>query len=91
MSGFYRFGDPGEDKIAHLNTGRKKFSRCTLARFEKDNPAHGESCGRMAIVLCDAPFCDRPVCKLHRTKHPTKPNTDYCPNHAHMATPERWK
>lgn len=85
MSGWYRFGDPGEDTIAHLNTGRKGSSDpCGAPRFEKDAPnlPFGDRCGRMSVALCDHPHCDLPICRLHRTKHPTKPNTDFCPKHS---------
>lgn len=85
MSGFYRFGDPGEDSVAHLNTGRKHYEKCAMPRFEKDNPALGEGCGRMSVALCDAPGCDKPICRLHRTEHPMKANTDYCPEHKALA------
>lgn len=83
MSGFYRFGDPGSDTVAHINTGRKASGdKCRFPRFEKDDPQLGNLCGRMSVALCDVPGCDRPMCKLHRTKHPTKANTDFCPDHA---------
>ena len=97
MSGFYRIGKPGEDIVAHINTGRKKTgARCASPRFDLDNPAHGELCGRISAALCDYPLdsfpshntlltCDRPMCEDHRTKHKTKPNTDYCTLHASEA------
>lgn len=87
MSGFYRIGAPGEDALVHLNTGRKPSGkRCEADRFEKDDPQIGESCGRQSVILCDGPGCDIPVCELHRTKHQTKPDTDYCPDHKELAT-----
>ena len=87
MSGWYRYGDPGEDTIAHINTGRKPSGeRCAMPRFGKDNPQWGDGCGRRSIALCDATGCDKPICELHRAKHPTKPNTDFCTQHASMAT-----
>ena len=83
MSGWYRYGDPGADTIAHINTGRRSSGqRCASRRFEKDNPKLGEICGRMSVALCDFPGCDQPMCELHRTKHATKPNTDFCPEHS---------
>ena len=86
MSGFYRLGNPGEDTIAHINTGRKPSGeKCRMPRFEKDNPQFGEICGRMSVALCDAPRCDKPMCERHRTRHATKPNTDYCTEHVEMA------
>jgi len=82
MSGFYRFGEPGADTIAHINTGRKPSgARCASPRFEKDNPEFGPMCGRISVALCDFPKCDKPMCRLHRTKHPILINTDYCPEH----------
>lgn len=84
---FYRYGNPGEDTWAHLNFGRKGGpSRCVSPRFEKDQAAISEMCGRMSVALCDATGCDKPMCELHRTKHNTKTNTDFCPNHKEMAT-----
>lgn len=81
MSGFYRMGKPGEDSIYHINTGRRSSGeRCASPRFEKDNP-QWEICGRMSVALCDFPRCDKPMCDLHRTKHSTKANTDFCPEH----------
>lgn len=86
MSGFYRWGDPGEDTIAHINTGRKSSgAKCVMPRFDKDDPRLGDLCGRMSVALCDALRCDKPMCKLHRTKHATKPNTDYCSDHKGLA------
>jgi hypothetical protein len=86
MSGFYRFGKPGEDTFVHLNTGRRSSgAQCAMPRFEQDNPQWGETCGRMSAALCDAPGCDAPMCALHRTKHVSKPNTDFCTHHAAMA------
>ncbi len=86
MSGFYRMGAPGEDAMVHLNTGRKSSGeKCASPRFEKDNSSFGAICGRMSVALCDAPRCDKPMCELHRTKHATKPNVDFCPEHAAMA------
>jgi len=82
MSGFYRWGDPGQDTFAHINTGRKSSGApCECPRFPQDNPEISPVCYRMSVALCDAPGCDRPMCKLHRTPHPTKPNTDFCPEH----------
>lgn len=90
MSGFYRYGAPGEDTVAHINTGRRASgAKCVMPRFEKDNPRFGEICGRMSVALCDAPKCDVPICELHRTKHQTKHNTDFCPDHAAMAKEDR--
>lgn len=82
MSGFYRYGAPGEDTVAHINTGRKSSgARCASPCFEKDNPKLGTICGRMSVALCDHPGCDAPMCALHRTRHATRLNTDFCPNH----------
>jgi len=91
MSGFYRVGEPGEDAIVHLNTGRRSSGpRCVMPRFPEDNPSYGEICGRLTVALCDhrvsppnaAPVtCDAAICELHRVKHLTEPNTDFCPDH----------
>lgn len=86
MSGFYRFGEPGEDTVAHINTGRRRTQVCAMPRFDADNPEYGEACGRMSVALCDSPGCDLPICRLHRTKHVTKANTDFCPHHKEAAT-----
>lgn len=98
MSGFYRMGDPGEDTVAHINTDRRNSgAKCRMPRFEKDDPQWGDLCGRMSVALCDAPLqpqptsmmqyttCDKPICELHRIKHVTKPNTDFCPDHKELA------
>ena len=86
---FYRFGDPGADTWIHLKLGRKARGpgngNCQAPKFPKDNPAIGESCARISVALCDAPGCDIPICELHRTKHPSKPDTDYCPDHKGLA------
>ena len=90
MSGFYRYGTPGQDTVAHINTGRRSSGeRCRMPRFPEDNPQFGDVCGRMSVALCDAVGCDKPICELHRTKHPTKPNTDFCPDHSQLANPQR--
>ncbi len=86
MSGFYRLGAPGSDMVAHINTGRRSSGeRCRMPRFELDDPKHGHMCGRMSIALCDAQNCDVPICELHRVKHSTKANTDFCTDHKDMA------
>ena len=86
MSGFYRLGEPGSDTVAHINTGRRSSGeKCAMPRFEKDNPQWGEMCGRMSVALCDGPFCDKPICGLHRTKHANRTNVDFCPEHKAMA------
>ena len=86
MSGFYRIGEPGQDMYAHINTGRRPSGkRCASPRFEKDDPKW-EICGRPSSALCDFPGCDKPMCDDHRTKHPTKVNTDFCPLHAGEGT-----
>lgn len=85
MSGFYRIGKPGEDGFVHLNTGRRSSGeRCASPRFEADDPKW-PICGRPSTALCDYPGCDKPMCEDHRTKDPSKPNTDYCPAHAASA------
>lgn len=90
MSGFYRYGDPGEDTMVHLNTGlRSSRERCRMPRFDKDDPRFGELCGRMSVILCDSKGCDIPCCALHRVKHPTKANTDFCLDHADQAEVEK--
>lgn len=92
MSGFYRYGSPGEDTTVHINTGRKSSGeKCAMPRFELDNPKLGSICGRMSVALCDGPAdnysrpsaitCDKPICELHRVRHATKPNTDFCLDH----------
>lgn len=85
MSGFYRYGDPGSDTIAHLNTGRKQYEKCRMPRFEKDDPKLGDVCGRLSVALCDSKGCDVPICNLHRVKHASKPNTDFCTTHKEEA------
>lgn len=86
MSGYYRFGKPGEDTIGHLNTGRKSSAeRCRMPRFPEDDPQWGDLCGRISIALCDAPACDIPICELHRTRHSVRANTDYCTTHKSLA------
>jgi hypothetical protein len=86
VSGFYRYGAPGKDTYVHLNTGRKASGApCVMDRFREDNQRLGSTCARMSIALCDAPGCDRPICELHRTKHQTKANTDFCLFHKEMA------
>ncbi len=82
MSGFYRFGQPGEDTVMHINTGRKSSGeKCRMPRFPEDNAQWGDLCGRRSVALCDSKGCDIPICELHRVRHITKPNTDYCSNH----------
>jgi hypothetical protein len=66
---------------------------CRARRFETDNPAHGDVCGRVGGKLCDAPVgenllgkpltCDMPLCPKHATSGGT--NIDYCPRHKHLA------
>lgn len=86
MSGYYRIGKPGEDMMAHLNFGgRRHAGSCTERRFPDDDVRYGQGCGRVSIALCDADGCDRPICDLHRTKHATKANTDYCSEHKALA------
>lgn len=86
MSGWYRYGDPGEDTVAHINTGVGRSSeKCAMPKFDKDDPQPGPKCARLSIALCDAPGCDKPICALHRTMHDWKDNTDYCPDHKEMA------
>lgn len=86
MSGFYRYGSPGADSFVHINTGSKPSgSQCGAPRFDRDSPRFGPLCNRLSVALCDAPKCDKPICELHRTKHQTKGNTDFCPEHMEMA------
>lgn len=83
---FYRIGEPGEDSWAHLNMGRKAGpAPCIMPAFALDDHKIGQTCARMSVALCDAPSCDRPVCEGHRTRHATKSNTDFCPEHKEMA------
>lgn len=56
-----------------------------MPHFEKDNPQWGHLCGRMSVALCDSKGCDIPICELHRVKHSTKANTDFCLDHAEEA------
>ena len=56
-----------------------------MPRFEKDDPKIGSICGRMSVALCDGPACDKPVCELHRTKDRARTDTDFCPDHSHLA------
>ena len=90
MSGWYRYGNPGEDIIVHINTGRKSSgANCASPRFENDDPKLGRICGRMSVALCDYPRCDAPMCELHRTKHSTIADTDFCPEHKSAALPDQ--
>jgi hypothetical protein len=68
---------------------------CRAPRFEGDDAAHGEQCGRIGGKLCDAPresgpsagrwgTCDMPLCSKHAT-HVDGKDLDYCPRHAHLA------
>ena len=83
---FYRWGAPGEDSVAHIRFDRRGGpARCVLPRFPEDDPKVGNLCARMSVALCDGPGCDRPICELHRTKHATKPDTDFCPDHKGLA------
>jgi len=83
---FYRIGDPGQDGIAHLNYGSKAGpAQCKMPKFEKDDGHFGYLCGRSSVALCDSKGCDIPICELHRTKHATKPNTDFCTDHKDQA------
>jgi len=83
---FYRLGTPGEDTWAHLNMGRKAGpQQCAMPAFPEDNKEIGLKCGRMSVALCDGPGCDKPICELHRIKHATKGNTDFCSDHKEMA------
>lgn len=89
MSPWYRLGEPGQDIVFHSCIRGKKGppASCRAPRFEKDNPKHGEMCGRMSMVLCDGPAgetlggkpltCDMPLCKEHRTH--VGPDRDLCP------------
>ncbi len=87
MSGWYRFGKPGEDSIAHVHRRGGHAAACVAPRFEHDKPDWGDRCGRMSVALCDGPAgetlggkpltCDAPLCELHRT--PIGPNRDLCP------------
>ncbi len=82
----YRFGKPGSDTIAFIKfSGKRRPSRCVMPRFAEDNPQFGEICGRISVALCDGHKCDRPICELHRTKHASKANTDFCPEHKQLA------
>lgn len=84
MSGWYRFGAPGEDTVAHLNTGRKHYPKCGFPRFPEDDPRHSDFCQRIARKLCDAPRCDKPICDLHATTG-SKADTDFWPDHKELA------
>jgi hypothetical protein len=79
----YRVGGPGEDIIAHLRMTRPSRP-CACPKFEDDKGSLN-CCARMGVALCDGPGCDKPICELHRTKHATKPDTDFCPDHKNMA------
>lgn len=72
--------------VMHLCIRGKRGSpeACRAPRLEGDDPAHGESCGRMGGKLCDAPHCDLPLCDRHATHVPGK-DRDYCPRHTHLA------
>src|ERR1041384_2136562 len=84
---FYRYGKPGEDTVVHLNYGgrRRGPAQCRMPRFDNDQAEMGNICGRQSVALCDSPGCDISICELHRTKHATKPNTDYCSEHKSLA------
>lgn len=86
MSGWYRYGKPGEDTVVHLNTGRRSSgAKCCMGALPGDDLSLGHMCGRMSVALCDAPRCDKPICELHRVRHESKPNTDFCSEHADLA------
>lgn len=90
MSGFYRFGKPGEDCVVHVKTARScSAERCASPRFPDDSPKGGSRCNRMAVALCDATGCDAPMCDLHRTADQLRPNTDFCPEHKDIAEKRR--
>lgn len=83
---FYRYGVPGSDHMAHLNFGRKAGPKaCQEARFPEDDHRVGPMCSRPSTALCDAPGCDKPICELHRTRHATNANTDFCSEHKELA------
>jgi hypothetical protein len=87
---FYRVGNPGEDSIAHFKLGGKtRPQRCAMPKFPEDDRRPGATCGRMSVALCDGPGCDKAICELHRTKHPVKSDTDYCPDHKRLAYVEQ--
>lgn len=91
MSEFYRFGPPGSDFVAHINTGRKSSgAKCIMDRFPEDSSQWGPVCGRMSVALCDAPGCDKPMCTLHRTRHISRPNTDFCSEHVYLSGASGW-
>lgn len=90
---FYRTDD-GQG-FMHVNFGRKAGPlACRAPRFATDNPAHGETCGRMGGKLCDGPggkdlagkplTCDMPICPKHAT-HIEGKDLDYCPRHKDLA------
>lgn len=92
---FYRSQD-GQG-VLHLNFGRRGGPLpCAAPRFEGDNAAHGDRCGRAGGKLCDAPVgqtlggkaltCDMPLCAKHAA-HVDGKDLDYCPRHAHLAAP----
>lgn len=83
---FYRYGDPGEDTWAHLNFGKRAPRPCVMPAFPEDNKAIGLMCSRMSVALCDSKGCDKPICELHRTRHVTKSNTDFCTDHKEEAS-----
>lgn len=82
----YRIGKPGEDCAAHVNLGRRRGSpQCAMPAREGDDLGLGRKCARMSVALCDSPGCDKPICEYCRTKHVSKPDTDFCPDHAALA------
>lgn len=88
---FYRMGEPGADDWFHVNLGsRPGPAKCVMPALAGDNLGIGRVCARMSEALCDAPGCDRPICEHHRTKDTSRKNTDYCPDHAHLAHPTLW-
>jgi hypothetical protein len=79
-----RVGPPGSDTVAIL-CGKNVTQGCLMPRLPEDTAGNASRCYRMTVALCDAPGCDKPICERHRTKHRTKPNTDFCPEHQDLA------
>lgn len=88
---WYRSPD-GKGVYHALIRGKKGApAACRAPRLPGDSDAHGEECGRMSGKLCDARVgqsgsCDMPLCEHHAT-HVEGKDLDYCPRHAHLATP----
>jgi hypothetical protein len=72
--------------MVHLNFGgrQKRAPAPCCVPIELDGKR--VHCMGISTALCDWPLatgktCDRPLCEQHGHAHPTKSDTDYCPDH----------